>query len=1353
MWVMSMDDFVRDEYNRLLKENGRMGVQIETEKQVFEIVRLLHLDAPFEEKIGTVLKRIAFFCNPHRICVIKVADTLELKFEWRKEGVASAADYINGVSGGTFKTLWNTALAKKQEVVEFKKISSTAKGSMNYKYFEETGSEKIHAVPLVTVDGRLYGFFTIEDFDENQNIDISHFMNTFAYFMTSELVSHDLLTHMDFMTYHDVLTGVKNRNSMDEKINSLDVDSGKIGVVFTDLNALKETNDRDGHGAGDALLREMADALMEVFPDDSIFRAGGDEFVILVDHVVPEDFFSKVHHLQAKLEGNGTFSASLGFAVADSSETIEEAISQADKMMYVNKASYYQSHNRRAKSRTADKEMLMERDPVTGLLTMKAFCKFAEIMMRGILLNRSGCIVYFDIVNFKDINRRYGFDTGDELLRRVGELLKEEFPKRLVSRLSEDHYGVLLYQEERDKALKNLLKTVKTRLKDISIKIGVCNLLPTDKEAAVCCDKAKIAADFIKKDFSRTICIFDNTLNEEISLKQYVINHFEEALSKDWIHVFFQPIIRSCTGRICSGESLARWVDPKYGLLTPNVFINTLEEYHLIHKLDLFVVEKICREYRDHHKNKHLFVSVSFNLSRLDFDACDIFEEVDKIVRNYEVPRQMLHVEITESVLISSDAYVKEQIKRFHKAGYQVWMDDFGSGFSSLNVLKDYDFDTLKIDMAFLRNFNEKSRAIITSIVDMAKKLHINTVAEGVENEDQAAFLKGIGCDMQQGFLYSKPEDILSYNKFYEKCRGYGVEEEYLRDYYNQIGNINTLSMSRADFVNPVEKVSDAMDATGMTIAIFEYADQRFMERFANSEFLNTVYSINQITSDELQGYINSSSNPNVEKFRQHAEECTKVGDSVQMDFMIDGNYVSLAARLEAMSAGRKAFAVTIQNLSVSTEIAKLQNLDRTATTLYSMYDRVTLMNVKENHYDVVYNNEPGQFPNMGALRNNIRQVAEHRLFPEDKERYLLFINPDTVFNRIAESKNGVLTESFRMLDRGGNYIWKTITLLPMRGKEGIVVSLLQTAHSDVSQLSADAVISPENEDSKTVTEAALWKTVLKDTRVGMFWKDVNRRFLGANQQFLTYYGLNSVEDIYGKTDEDMGWHVNPDPFRSDEFRVLHNGESIIDVPGKCLVNGENRDIAATKRPIYEDGRIVGLFGYFIDVTKIIRADADLEENAFMDRLTGLMNRDGLRHVVKDYHDAFKICRQDFAYILIDFDNFHSYLDSYGIDIWNAVLKEAGKTLVRLFGIRCAIGRRDASSFAVIKQVADQAEVDELVLKIREELEKPHMVNGELFSFYVSIGAARMSETKADVEALRALAMERRNEVKKNKGM
>ncbi len=240
-------------------------------------------------------------------------------------------------------------------------------------------------------------------------------------------------------------------------------------------------------------------------------------------------------------------------------------------------------------------------------------------------------------------------------------------------------------------------------------------------------------------------------MQEESEKRTYLLNHFESALAEGDIHVYYQPVVRTLTGKLCGFEALARWEDPEKGMISPAEFVPLLEEVRLIGKLDAYIIENVCRLLHERLQNGHQILPVSVNLSKLDFELIHPLELLVSLMDRYDLPRESIHVEITETVMAWDREKLVGIIRDFHAAGFEVWLDDFGSEYSSLNALHYFQFDVLKIDMEFFRNFDERGRKIIRSVVMMAKSLGILTLAEGVENAQQLEFLKSVDLPGRAG--------------------------------------------------------------------------------------------------------------------------------------------------------------------------------------------------------------------------------------------------------------------------------------------------------------------------------------------------------------------------------------------------------------------------------------------------------------------------------------------------------------------------------------------------------------------------------------------------------------------------
>ena len=277
---------------------------------------------------------------------------------------------------------------------------------------------------------------------------------------------------------------------------------------------------------------------------------------------------------------------------------------------------------------------------------------------------------------------------------------------------------------------------------------------------------------------------------DEAEERQFIIEHLDEAIDNGELVVYFQPVIRALTEKISGFEALVRWISPELGFLPPDRFIPVLEEENLISRVDIFVINEVCRLLHQYERNgEYGNTPVSINLSVLDLNAMDMCQVLIDATEKYNISRNMLHVELTESVMATDEQLVKDRISRFHEEGFEVWMDDFGSGYSTLNSLKDYEFDVLKLDMKFLSSNTEKSWSIMQSIVALAKTIGVGTLAEGCETKEQVEMLRRIGCDKIQGYYFGKPMPHLEV-KQHIADRGLDVETMSEADFYGHVSNI-----------------------------------------------------------------------------------------------------------------------------------------------------------------------------------------------------------------------------------------------------------------------------------------------------------------------------------------------------------------------------------------------------------------------------------------------------------------------------------------------------------------------------------------------------------------------------------
>ena len=435
-------------------------------------------------------------------------------------------------------------------------------------------------------------------------------------------------------------------------------------------------------------------------------------------------------------------------------------------------------------------------DQLTGLPNMTYFFDLVrEAKERAIQSGKRLSLCFANLNGMKYYNKKFGFAEGDKLLRLFADLLIKYFGKEKSCRIAQDNFAFFARTEKLNNALDSLIMEfeVMTGKRGVSVRVGI---YPSDMgfvDSSLACDRAKYACNSIQNMNKSSYARYDNSMLEKETNRQYVLDHLDEALEEGWIVAYYQPLVRTANGRVCDEEALARWIDPVKGMLSPAEFIPVLEDAKLIYKVDLHMVDQIISKLKQQ-KNEGLYVVPnSVNLSRTDFDACDMVEEICKKMDAAGLPRELLTIEITESVLGSDFEFMKKQVERFRNQGFHVWMDDFGSGYSSLDVLQEIQFDLIKLDMRFMKQFNndEKSRVIITELMRMALGLGIETVSEGVERQDQVDFLAEVGCTKLQGYYFCKPISMEGIFERYRKGIQIGFENPEESSYYEAIGRIN----------------------------------------------------------------------------------------------------------------------------------------------------------------------------------------------------------------------------------------------------------------------------------------------------------------------------------------------------------------------------------------------------------------------------------------------------------------------------------------------------------------------------------------------------------------------------------
>lgn len=412
-------------------------------------------------------------------------------------------------------------------------------------------------------------------------------------------------------------------------------------------------------------------------------------------------------------------------------------------------------------------------DDLTGLYKRNYFFSEMERILKS-SPNVERYLVCTNIRNFKLINNLFGAKFGDDLLKYQADILNfDDYKDCIKGRVSGDRFAILIDKENfnLDLAIKNT-----ERIKDFvaginfqfSVCLGIYEIANPYENVHSMLDKANIAIKSIKSDYNKVFALYDASLMQALIEEKKIISEFKYALSSEQFCLFLQPQINSVTKKCVGAEALVRWYDAEQNYRMPSMFIKILENSGLIYQLDYYVWEKAVKILADWKARGFDDYSISVNISAKDFYYADLYTQFTSLVEKYDVSPKLLHLEITESVLIDDKRFHKDILQKLQNYGFRIEMDDFGSGYSSLNTLKELSMDVLKIDMEFLGKTDniQRSNLIIESVVKMAKALNMEIITEGLETEEQVEFLSGIGVDMFQGFYFSKP---IPYQEFEHK--------------------------------------------------------------------------------------------------------------------------------------------------------------------------------------------------------------------------------------------------------------------------------------------------------------------------------------------------------------------------------------------------------------------------------------------------------------------------------------------------------------------------------------------------------------------------------------------------------
>ncbi|WP_022768534.1 MULTISPECIES: sensor domain-containing diguanylate cyclase [unclassified Butyrivibrio] len=979
-------------------------------------------------------------------------------------------------------------------------------------------------------------------------------------------------------------------------------------------------------------------------------------------------------------------------------------------------------------------------DYLTGFPSMTNYFELANEGCR--VMRESGrtpVILFLDFNGMKSYNQKYGMEEGDRFLVAFSRILIDHFSSNNCSRFSADHFCVYTDSE----GVEDVCQTIIEQSKNINggktmpLRVGVYYYDSDDVTISAACDRAKLACDSDKKTYDAHIYYFDKAMIAALDKQRYIVENLDRALEEEWIQVYHQPIFRAANDHICNEEALARWIDPEKGLISPQDFVPVLEEANSVYKLDLYMVDKVLEKMQGQMAHGVYVVPESVNFSRSDFYTCDLVEEIRSRVDKSGLGRDKLIIEITESALADDIDYMTVQIKRFKELGFTVWMDDYGSGYSSPVILLKIPFDLIKLDMLFVSQIDESrsGRIIVTEIVRMAMALGLETIAEGVETEKQAEFLKEIGCTKLQGFLFAKP---LSLDEIFEKRETISAEmfeNPAETDYYAQIGNVNLydLSISKSDddkllnYFDTMPMVLVEVGEKTLSICRCNESFKKFLDKSFPGRLERRKFNVGKYENIPGNYTLNAIVQCAIEGRRTFIDDITEDGRSIQL-FM----------RRVAVNpiTGDSAVAIVILSISDGSKADTGLTYNYIARALSEDY--VNMYFVKMDTGDFIeyapdgYNSEITVERHGNNFFEECKKDAQKQLYKDDIDEFFNVFNKEYIEKSLKE--NGTFTHTYRLM-RDGEPVYVNMKIVAIRNRKN------------------EIIIGVNNVDAQMKQKEAIEK--LREESL------IYSRISALSGDYMAIYIIDPATDEYALYSSKEFYATLGTPEQGPDFfnKAVKAGEKVIFKDDYALFSSRlnkenvlrhieedgiftlNYRLMIDKKPVYvqiranlihensEDRIIMGILNVDRETRKEQEYNFNLmaaREEANIDELTGVKNK----HAYLDMEEVINnqinegAC-PEFAIAVFDLNNLKAINDTKGHQAGDRYIKDGCKIICKTF-THSPVFRLGGDEFAVIVDGEDYDNLEANMEKIAK-INQKNMTTGKVV---IAAGASRFARDK-----------------------
>ncbi len=656
-------------------------------------------------------------------------------------------------------------------------------------------------------------------------------------------------------------------------------------------------------------------------------------------------------------------------------------------------------------------------DDLTGIYNRQGFFAATEQLLSE-YPDIPFCIIYWNIRKFRVTNDLFGWDSGNQVLIHWANTLRgclhDEYA--VYGRLEHDNFVCCVPERFLD-------NKEWTKLGEISYSAGdteyhffsCCGLYRvTDRSVPITTmlDKARVAMESIKNNYMTLYAWYSEEMWQSLLEEQRMNSEFKTAIAEKQFQVYYQPICRASDGLITSAEALIRWIHPTRGMISPGTFIPLFEKNGFISILDRYVWDEVCAMQQSRLDQGLSTVPVSVNVSRVEFYNPTLCEDIRDIAKSHNVSPDLVKIEITESAYADNPVQVQEAVKKLHTYGFTVLMDDFGSGYSSLNMLKDLPIDILKIDMRFLDSLEESQKAsiVLESIIRLAKWMKLGVVSEGVETQREWEYLRSVECDSVQGYYFYRPMPREDFMQLLDR-----TAENSTDLLFHALPDLDDSIMDMFQQTNTRESILFHSMLGGM--GLLELTEDNVELIRANSGYYEALYNYVPKNRNSLNIPFRAAERDIISEQCRIAKEESTVQQFQLHHRREDGVYVWLNVKLRYIggSAHRSLFLFAADNIDDLKREEHEKYLTNYSTALLNIFDRVYHLNYNLNTVELLHDSgDNGEIPEEFSLDEFLSRLASVCV-EKDLDKLTVLKNRELLHDTITGSGTNCLTIHYQL--------------------------------------------------------------------------------------------------------------------------------------------------------------------------------------------------------------------------------------------------------------------------------------------------------------------------------------------------